>query len=67
MKKTNKVIGYSLSIVAIVFGVLIFGAGIYSLLNWITNGFFYLIAGCFLVVLGKIQIKDMKSEDIIED
>lgn len=67
MKKQNKVLGWVLSIIAIVLGIMIFGRGIYSLLNWITNGFFYLIAGCFLVVLGKIQIMDMKSENSLED
>lgn len=63
MNKLTKIIGYTLSIIAIVAGVLIIGVGLIHLIAFVSGGFYFVTIGVFLIILGLVNIVDIKGNN----
>lgn len=63
MNKLTKIIGYTLSIIAIVAGILIIGVGLIHFIAFVSGGFYFVIIGVFLIILGLVNIVDVKGDN----
>lgn len=63
MNKLTKIIGYTLSIIAMIAGILIIGVGLIHFIAFVSGGFYFVIIGVFLIILGLVNIVDVKGNN----